>query len=131
MDYTVKLDTYTIITDKFKEEYANGNDNKKVIMNMDKFIQMINNKDFKSAYQVLNNTFKENNFGSEEAFKQYMKNTYYNYNNIVINDFSSENNTYICKTTITNKENEEETKDMNIIMKLNHGTDFEMSFEII
>ncbi len=131
MDYTVQLDTYTITTDKFKEEYSKANDNKKVIMNVDKFVQMINNYDYKAAYKVLNNIFKENNFENEELFKEYMKNTYYRYNDIVINNFSSENNTYICKATITNKDNEEETKDMNIIMKLNQGTDFEMSFEII
>ena len=131
MDYALKLDTYTIMTDKFKQEYFAGNDNKKVVMNIDKFIQMINNYDYKAAYKVLNNTFKENNFKTEEEFKEYMQTTYYRYNDIVITDFSDENGTYIYKTTITNKQNSEETEQMNIIMRLNGGTDFEMSFEII
>ena len=131
MEYTVKLDTYTIMTDKFKEEYLSGNDNKKVIMNIDKFIQMINNYDYKAAYEVLNDTFKQNNFGSEESFKQYMQNTYYRYNSISIKDFSKQNNVYIYQITITNKQNDKEQKEMNIIMKLNSETNFEMSFETI
>ena len=131
MDYTIQLDTYTIMTDKFMSEYTQGNENKKVIMNIDKFIQMINNYDYKSAYEVLNDTFKENNFKDLDSFKQYMQNTYYRYNDITLGEYTEQNEVYVYKTTITNKENSEETKDMNFVMKLNNGTDFELSFEII
>ena len=131
MDYTVQLDTYTITTDKFKEEYANANNNKKVMMNIDKFIQMINNYDYKSAYEVLNKSFKDKYFKTEEEFKKYMQSNYYRYNDITLGKFSDENGTYIYETTIQNKLNKEEQKEMNIIMKLNEGTDFEMSFEVI
>ena len=131
MDYTVQLDTYTITTDKFKEEYASANNNKKVKMNIDKFIQMINNYDYKSAYEVLNKSFKDKYFKTEEEFKKYMQSNYYRYNDITLGKFSDENGTYIYETTIQNKSNKEEQKEMNIIMKLNEGIDFEMSFEVI
>ena len=131
MDYTVQLDTYTITTDKFKEEYSKANNNKKVIMNIDKFIQMINNYDYKAAYEVLNMSFKEKYFKTEEEFKKYMQNNYYRYNDISLEKFSDENGTYVYNTTIQNKLNKEEQKEMNIIMKLNNDTNFEMSFEVI
>ena len=131
MDFSVQLDTYIIETEKFKEEYSNANNNKKIIMNIDKFIQMINNYDYKSAYNVLNKTFKEKYFKTEEEFKNYMQNNYYRYNDISLADFSNENDIFVCKATIKNKLNEEEQKEMNIIMKLNENTDFEMSFEVI
>ena len=131
MDYTVELDTYTIATDEFKKEYANGTDNKKVIMNVDKFIQMLNNYDYKTAYGLLNNAFKQNNFETEEDFKKYIQNTYYEHNDISIDKISDENGTYVCEATISNKQNSEENKKINIIMKLGTGINFEMSFEII
>ena len=81
---------------------------------------------------VINEVFKQNNFSSEEAFKEYMQNTYYRYNKISLGEFSDENNgTYVYRTIVSNKLNEEEEKEMNIIMILKDETNFEMSFEII
>ena len=131
MDYTVELDTYTIVTEEFEKEYTNGNDNTKVIMNVDKFIQMLNNYDYKTAYGLLNDTFKQNNFGTEEEFKKYIQDTCYRYNDISVDKISDENGIYVCEATIGNKQNEDEKKKINIIMRLGTGTNFEMSFEII
>ena len=132
MNYTLQLDTYTIPTDNFIEEYENGNVEKKVTMNIGKFIDMINNFDYKSAYNVLNQSFKEKYFKTEEEFKQYMKNTYYECNAIDLKDFSNENGTYVYTGIMRNKfyDDTDPGKDINIIMRLKNGTDFEMSFEV-
>ena len=73
LDYTVLLDTYTITTDNFKTTYDKSSEEYKVAMNIDKWIQMINSRDYTSAYNCLDETFRNNNFGSEEAFEKYMK----------------------------------------------------------
>ena len=132
MNYTLQLDTYTMPTDNFIEEYENGNVEKKVTMNIGKFIDMINNFDYKSAYNVLNQSFKEKYFKTEEEFKQYMKNTYYECNAIDLKDFSNENGTYVYTCIMRNKfyDDTDPGKDINIIMRLKNGTDFEMSFEV-
>ena len=63
-DYKIKLDNYTILTDKFKTEYQNANDSKKIQMNTDRFIQMINRHDYKSSYNCISNDFKNNYFST-------------------------------------------------------------------
>lgn len=132
MDYTVQLDTYTIATEKFIKEYENSNVKEKVAMNIGKFIDMINNYDYKSAYGVLNKSFKEKYFQTEEKFKQYMKNTYYITNDIDLKDFSNENGIYVYTGIMRNKfyDDADKGKELSIIMKLNDGINFEMSFEV-
>ena len=49
-DVEIKLDTYTIPTEKFKTEYDKAESEKKVQMNIDKFIQMVNRHDYKTSY---------------------------------------------------------------------------------
>ena len=72
MEYTLKLDTYTILTDEFKKEYDTEDSQKKVQMNLNRFILMINNQDYEAAYSVLDSDFKNNYFKNIEDF---LKNT--------------------------------------------------------
>lgn len=133
MEYSVKLDNYTIETDKFKEEYQNADSQYKVTMNVDKWIQMINNRDYTSAYNMLDETFRNNNFNGDEAvFEEYMRNKYplhYKVSNV---KYEKENgNVYSQQISLTNIEtNEESGEEINIIMKLKEGTDFVMSFSM-
>ena len=53
MDYTFMLDLYTITTEKFKNTYAEANEEKRVQMNIDRFIQMINRHDYKTSYNYI------------------------------------------------------------------------------
>lgn len=129
MEFTMELDTYTIPTEQFKKTYRTANQQKKVMMNIDKWIQMLNNRDYTSAYKVLNETFRNNNFGSEEKFVAYMKEKYPLHYKIEFSSFSEEGSA--CVQSIKLKEigsESAEGKDLDIIMKLKEDTDFEMSF---
>lgn len=131
MDFSLKLDTYTIPTDKFIKTYTSAKENKKVMMNIDKWVQMLNSRDYTTAYQVLDETFRSNNFGSEEKFDRYMRRKYPLHYEIKFSNFSKEGATYIQHITlvdITSKS--EEKEELDIIMKLKEGTDFVMSFSI-
>ena len=131
MDYTVTLDTYTLEQAKFTTEYEKANNQKKVMMNIDKFFQMINAKDYSSAYNCLADSFKNNYFKTEASFEQYIKTNLYRYNIVTYRTFSDEvAGIYQYRLTITNKQDMNNEKDFNIVMKLNSGTDFEMSFEV-
>lgn len=131
LKYTVKLDTYTIISDKYKSEYDSAETQKKVQMNIDKWVQMLNNRDYSSAYNLLDETFRNNTFGSQEKFEKYMNENYSLQYSITYNEYKEENDISIMSITLKDILGKNETtKDLKIIMQLNNNYDFVMSFEI-
>ena len=129
MEFTMELDTYTIPTEQFKKTYRTANQQKRVMMNIDKWIQMLNNRDYTSAYKVLNETFRNNNFGSEEKFVAYMKEKYPLHYKIEFSSFSEEGSAYVQSIKLKEIGSENaEGKALDIIMKLKEDIDFEMSF---
>ena len=129
-EYTVTLDTYTVMTDTFKKTYDGTDNQGKVMLNSDKWIQMINNRDYTSAYNVLDETFRNNNFGSADNFENYMRQNYGEHYDIEFGDFSNQGNTYIQELTLTPISGSEETKGMTIIMRLSENYGFTMSFVV-
>lgn len=131
MDYKVQLDTYTIKTDTFIENYNTLKDSEKASVNVDIFMQMINTKDYSHAYEVLSDGFKSNYFPTEEDFKNYVKENFYNYNILQINNSTNEGTVYIFRSTVTNGENAEtENKEKTFNVSLEEGTDFKISFNV-
>lgn len=129
MDFTVTLDTYTIPTEKFTTTYNSSNDQKKVMMNVDKWIQMLNNRDYTAAYKVLDETYRNNTFGSEEQFEAIMREKLPLHYKAEYSNFSEENGIYIQEielSDITGKSTE--TIKISIIMQLKEDLDFVMSF---
>lgn len=130
LDYTLKLDTYTIPTEKFKETYEEAEDYKKVQMNIDKFFQMINRQDYKNAYNCLAESFKNNYFKSEDEFTQYAKNKFFTYNKITFQSYEQKGNKlYIFKIKLEDITGENtDKKEIQVIMQLNEDLNFEMAF---
>lgn len=128
MRYTVFLDTYTTELEEFKEIYENGNENSKILVQIEKITQMINKEDYNSIYNKLNSTFKQNNFKDISKLKEYLKNNMYDINYIKVNNIYQNDDYYICECTLNNLKNTEEVKSMNIIIKLIDYNNFEMSF---
>ena len=128
--YTVKLDTYTILTDKFKENYDNSKTQEKVMLNVNKWILMLNNRDYTAAYDVLDQTFRNNEFGSEENFEKYMRQKYPLHYTVSYGEYKEENGIQIQSIQLKDITNEnKDVLDMKIIMKLNDEYNFVMSFE--
>lgn len=131
MEYTVMLDDYTIDTEEYISNYNSASFKEKNELNIKRFIKMINNKDYKSAYNCLNNGFKENYFKTINEFENYINNTFYKYNSITFDIFSTEGDIGIYKININGVQNDRDvTLTKTIIMKLGTGTDFEMSFDV-
>lgn len=131
LDYTIQLDTYTILTDSFKTAYDEGDTTMKVRMNIDRWVDMLNNRDYHSAYQYLDETFRNNNFGSEEAFEQYMREHFPSHYQLQVGQFTETNQTctqYIVLTDMTGETDEE--IENTIIMQLKDDYDFVMSFSV-
>lgn len=131
-DLKIKYDSYTVVDSDKINSYESLKPERKVQSNIAKWIDMINNRDYIAAYNVLDKTFRETNYGSVEKFADYMKQNlsgYYQASDLGTYESFSEqgNNTYIQKIKI-------KVKDYNfyytgnIIMRLEEKTDFVMSF---
>lgn len=132
MKYTLILDTYTIEIPEFTEKYNKSNAREKVILNLNKFMQSINDKDYKYAYSLLADGFKANNFKTQTDFENYVKTNFFENNNFEYREFGDEANTYytyqIKIKDKTGKDTKEVTK--TFIMLLGDGTNFKLSFNI-
>ena len=129
-EYTVKMDTYTLITDNFKNTYDSANDQNKILMNVDKWVKMLNSRDYKNAYKYLDETFRQNNFKTEDDFENYMRQNYSSHYEIEFLNNSEENKVFIQEIRLKDIDNETNNKDFKIIMQLKENYDFVMSFEI-
>ena len=132
MDYTIKLDTYTLDEEKFKTTYNSSDEAQRVQMNIGKFFDMINRQDFRTSYNCLDETFRKNNVKSEKEFENFINNNLFKYNNYSVKELKSVgSNTYACRLFISDKTTEGGGNiEMTVIIKLLEGTDFVMSFSM-
>lgn len=131
MQYSVILDTYTIDLPEFIEKYNTMTEEQKVLFNIQKFFEAINHQDYKYAYNKLDTTFRNNNFGSLTQFEAYAKKNFFNDNKLAAGKAEKQGNLYLYDITISDATGKEtNTKKKNFVMQLKEGTDFVMSFEI-
>lgn len=131
MGYTVLLDDYTLDyeDEEYLAEYASSDDQYKVAYNINKWIKMLNNRDYNAAYNVLDETFRNENFGSIEKFEEYMRQYFPAHYTIEYGETTKEEDNYIQKITLKDVTGED-TREIQrtIIMRLKDETDFVMSF---
>lgn len=127
--YTVILDTYTLPTEEFIETYNNSTDAQKVVLNIKKFFMGIDDKNYGYSYSLLADSFKSNKYPTKNDFVNFAKQNFFEENEIEYVRYEVQNGVYIYNINITDATgNSQEQKALNIIVKLNDGTDFEMSF---
>ena len=130
-DINVILDTYTIDVPEFIERYNKGKEQIKVGMNIEKITQALNKKDYNYIYGKLDETFKQDNFNTIDKFETYMKNNFFEINKANYEKFSKEGEIYIYQLKIKDSEEENaNSKDITVIMKLLEDTNFVMSFNV-
>ena len=130
LEYTMLLDTYTIENTEFIEKYDNGNDKTKIELNIGKFIEALNSKDYQYIYSHLDEEFKNNNYKTIEILKNYIKSNFYDKNEIELNKYSEQSGIYAYDLILKNAKNETETKSLKVILKLEDNRNFIMSFSI-
>ena len=86
MKYTVMLDTYTVNVLAYQNEYSEADTSKKAELRINIFFECINNKDYEKAYNYLNTTFRNTEFGSVEEFKKYVQTNWFS-----VNSFTAQN----------------------------------------
>lgn len=131
MQFTVKLDNYTVETEEQKKSYQLAEERRKVEINIDKWILMINNRDYKAAYEVLDENFRNQYFKDVDEFENYMRSIFKKYYGLRFSDFSQEANVYVQKILLTDvRAIDSSVIPETIIMKLT-DEGFVMSFRML
>ena len=130
MKYSLLLDTYTITTDEFKQQYQNSSNENKVKLNVDKWFDMINNRDYKNAFNYLDETFRTNNLKNDpNTFEAYMRDQYPLHYQVLYGEITERNGTYVQSVKLKDITGEDSTEHMiDIIMQLQDDMNFVMSF---
>ena len=118
------LDTYTIDQPEFLEKYEVADEKTKVALNIQKIKEAINNNDFRYVYNKLDDTFKQNNYPDYHKFEEYLKLNLFDDNTFEYKNIEKHGDVYVTNIIIN------ETKKMDIIMKLSDDTSFYISFNI-
>lgn len=127
----IVLDTYTVDLPEFVEKYDKAKDSTKVGYNIERFISAIDDKDYKYAYNCLDEVYRRNNMPTLESFENYIKRNLYDKNKVEHGSIEKQGNNYIYEITIKDQNNTKSVgKKMTIIMQLEQGTDFVMSFNM-
>lgn len=129
MKYKVKIDNYIILFDKDIEEYNKLSDDEKAKYDIKRWLKMLNNKDYKYAYQFLDETFRNNNYGTEADFEKFMKDNYPERYEYSVSDLKQEGNVYTAEIELNIEDEEFSDKYMTVIIRLDEGTDFTLSFD--
>ena len=127
--YTVMLDNYVIPTEDFTEEYNRSSEVEKVILNIKKFFMGIDDKNYGYSYSMLSESFKSSKYSSKTEFINYVKQNFFEQNEIEYIKYKKENGLYIYEIKVKDATGSStDEKAFNMIVKLKNGTDFEMSF---
>lgn len=129
-NYTVNLDTYTIDTREFLNKYNSGNEKTKASINVERFFEALNRKDFTYIYNHLDESFKNNYYNNVEDLEEYLSNNLFEYSYKTYKDYNNEGNIQIFDIMVSDKQENGTEKNMTIIIQLKEETDFVMSFSI-
>jgi len=115
---------------EFLEKYNKSRDEIKVGLNMEKVLEAINHKDYEYVYNKLDESYRNNTFGNLQQFEQFIKTKFYNRSDLEYLSNSIEGNVHMYTIKIKDMENEENSNQTRIMMKLKEGTDFILTFEM-
>lgn len=130
MKFSIMLDSYTIPLTETTTKYNSATNEQKACMCLEQVKEMLNNKDYKTIYNHLNSTYKNNNFETQDKFTSYMKEKFYDINNFKYESYQVSNNSYIINVKVSDDTDESKNFTMSFVVKLADSIDkFEMSFE--
>ena len=102
----------------------------KVTLNIQKVFAALNEKDYNYVYKKLADGFKQNYFNTLEEFEAFTKDNFFDKMEVEYLVYKKESEDYYSYSIRLKDKNSSNTKDLRIIMKLQSGTDFVMSFNV-
>ncbi len=131
LEYTLILDTYTITSDTFKQAYNKAEIVEKAQMNIDKFVKMLNARDYINIYENLfTDGYKQNNFPSLEEFKNFASEKFFKYNTINFMEFGNQGEILTYRIELLDKTGKNGgSVIVDIVMQLEDDYNFKLSFD--
>lgn len=129
-DYKVLLDIYTIEQETAISAYDGYSKRQKIAYNVNKWVQMVNNKDYQGTYNLLNDTFRSNNWKSVQEFENFIKSNYPSYYEIEYGKYEENGESSVQTIILKDMEEKEENKTVTLIIKLKEEMNFEMSIAL-
>lgn len=128
MQYTYMLDNYIVLNEDDIKYYSSLSGEEKVEYNLDRIQKMYKYKDYKFIYEILDDTFKEENYPTLNDFINFINQELNGNYEIGSKEITKDGNIYEVELEISNPEKSYSQKYFNVIMRLDTGTDFTMSF---
>lgn len=128
MNYKVILDTYTVDIPEFLEKYNDADDEQKAEMNMNRFLEALEERDYKYLYSKLSNEFKASYFPSEAYFQEYAMQNLLEYENIDDIDLEEQDGKYNCLLETVTSNNQ--TMQKEFIIELGQDAQYWIEFTI-
>ena len=121
---------YTVEDEITNKQIKDNTDKAK--LNLDKFFQMLNRKDYLLAYNVLDNEFKNKYFSTQEQFEKYLSDNFYEFNNYYIQGISKGQDEYKIEIKITDSlnNNTESGKIKRFKVNIKEKNEYSISFNI-
>ncbi len=131
-EYTVQLDDYTLSDEELDAEYMKLSTQEKVANNVNKWVKMLNNRDYQAAFNVLDETFRTTNFENNvDKFEEYIRQELPQRYQFELKEYSNETGISIQKILMEDMTGTDATKiEKSIYMQLGENTDFVMSFDV-
>ncbi len=128
MDFSVFLDQYIVDLPQFITKYENSDVRIKVALNINKFIMGINDKNYNYINILLADSFKNaNSITNNIELERFITNNFYSKNDIEFLTFDEQGSYYIYTANLKDKNGNEE-KTIKLVVKLEEGTKFKISF---
>jgi hypothetical protein len=117
-------------TQVIQDQISNMNEDERVQAYFGEFIDKIENKNYKEAYNLLNEEYKKQYFPNENDFENYVQTTYPKGNLAVkYNSFDRKGEIYTLSVTIYSITNSDEPQlSQTIVIRENGVNDFKISF---
>ena len=128
MDFSVFLDQYIVDLPQFITKYENSDVRIKVALNINKFIMGISDKNYNYINILLADSFKNaNSITNNIELERFITNNFYSKNDIEFLTFDEQGSYYIYTANLKDKNGNEE-KTIKLVVKLEEGTKFKISF---
>ena len=122
MEYELILDNYTM------EDYSNADKEEKIKKSAQKFILMINSADYTNAYNILDETFRESNFPTEQDFINYVKSRWFTRNIIASREVTDDGTCIVTmRESLSTNSNKIEKR---FKVTLGEGMEFTIEFDV-
>ena len=129
-EFTVEIYDDIIKKDIYKEKFEELSDTQKIKATVNRINQLADKEEYYYLYNKLNSTFRTNNFRNYNQFVNYMSGNLPQNSEFDVVSVTNRGEYYVVETKIINEEDEEDIKNITLVILISDGIDFEFSFSM-